>query len=236
MMKGKKNKIMLVVGSQNLRYVLKDFFEMMNYKVLAFSDGESAIRNYKNAFYHICLIDIELPKKDGYAVIQELHRINPDLPVILLVSTDNKEDRLKCFKSGCCDYVTKPFCTEDLLMRVEEVLRRNSKINKKIIRKNEDTVRIGEFTFHNNGLKLINDLQTHTLTKKEAQLLELLHEHQNKLIPREILIKEIWGESKTVASRSLDVFISKLRSYLKSEIVEIINIHGMGYLLRFKEL
>jgi len=222
---------MLVESSQNLRFVLKEQLEMMNYEVVAFGDGESAIRNLKTEFYHICLLDINLPKKDGYSVSKELHRINPDLPVIILTSTDCKEEKIKCFEAGCHDYVIKPFSTDELLFRVEAILQKSECTEKKNIRHNYDTIQISDFTFNYHNLTLFNDVQSRVLTKKEAQLLRLLHEHQNKLVPREILTKEIWGKSKTVTSRSLDVYISKLRSYLISEKVEIINVHGLGYLL-----
>ena len=227
----KKIRIMLVESSQNLRFVLKDFFETMNYAVVSFGDGESAIRSYKTGFYHICLLDVDLPKKDGYSVNKELHRINPDFPVILLTSSDSKDEKIKCFEAGCHDYVIKPFSTDELLLRVEAILQKSECTGKKNIRHNYDTIQISDFTFNYHNLTLFNDVQSRVLTKKEAQLLRLLHEHQNKLVPREILIKEIWGKSKAVASRSLDVYISKLRSYLISEKVEIINVHGLGYLL-----
>jgi len=258
-MNNKKAKIMLVEDSQNLRSVLKDYFEMMNYEVVDYGDGDAAIKGYQNGSCDICLLDIGLPKKDGYVVINELHNITPDLPVIFVTAKDSKEDRIKGFKAGCDDYVTKPFSTEELLLRIEAILRRSRGASKKVILHKEIIFNIGDFIFNYSELKLIKGEHVRMLTRKEAQLLRLLYEHKNKLVPREILIKEIWGESKAAMGRSLDVFLSKIRAYLKSDgentaehlnpdggrknrykvghepKVEVVNVHGTGYLLKVRE-
>ena len=258
-MKTKKTKVMLVEDSQNLRSVLKDYFEMMGYEVADYGDGESALKNYQNGSCDICLLDIGLPKKDGYAVIHELHNITPDLPVIFVTAKDTKEDRIKGFKAGCDDYVTKPFSTEELLLRMEAILRRCQSDNKKNIIPKEIIFNIGDFVFNYSELILTNGDYVRMLTRKEAQLLKLLYEHKNKLVPREVLIKEIWGDTKAAMGRSLDVFLSKVRSYLKLETevapdhinpgggrknkykagyepkVEIVNVHGTGYLLKVRD-
>ena len=256
-MNNKKAKVMLVEDSQNLRAVLKDYLEMMNYEVIDFGDGDAAIKGYQNGSCDICLLDIGLPKKDGYAVIKELHNITPDLPVIFVTGKDTKEDRIKGFKAGCDDYVTKPFSTEELLLRMDAILRRCRGDNKKNSLHKEIIFDIGDFSFNYSELKLIKNGNVHTLTRKEAQLLRLLYEHKNKLVPRDILIKEIWGDSKAAMGRSLDVFLSKVRAYLKSDEddavelnpeggrknkykpghepkVEILNVHGTGYLLKVR--
>jgi DNA-binding response OmpR family regulator len=257
-MKNKKTKIMLIEDSLNLRLVLKDYFEMMNYEVIDYGDGESAIKGYRNGCCAICLLDIGLPKKDGYAVIKELHSLTPDLPVIFVTAKDSKEDKIKGFKAGCDDYVTKPFSTEELLLRIEAVLRRCGGNNKTDLLQNDVIFTIGDFTFNYSELKLIHGEQIRMLTRKEAQLLKILYEHKNKLVPREILIKEIWGDSKAAMGRSLDVFLSKVRVYLKTDEdtpeslnpeggrknkykpghepkVEVINVHGTGYLLKIRD-
>ena len=258
-MKNKKTKVMLVEDSQNLRLVLKDYLEMMGYEVADYGDGESALKTYQNGSCDICLLDIGLPKKDGYAVIHELHNISPDLPVIFVTAKDTKEDRIKGFKVGCDDYVTKPFSTEELLLRIEAILKRCHANNKKNIIPKEIIFHIGDFIFNYSELILTNGDYVRLLTRKEAQLLKLLYEHKNKLVPREMLIKEIWGDSKAAMGRSLDVFLSKVRTYLKLETedtpdhinpdggrknrykagyepkVEIVNVHGTGYLLKVRE-
>ena len=258
-MKNRKTKIMLVEDSQNLRAVLRDYFEMMNYEVVDFGDGESAIKNYHQGICDICLLDIGLPKKDGYAIINDLRIIAPTLPVIFVTAKDTKEDRIKGFKAGCDDYVTKPFSTEELLLRVEAILRRcSSNITKQVFH-SDIIYTIGDFTFNYSEMQLIRENDVRMLTRKEALLLKLLYEHKNKLVPRDILMKEIWGDAKAALGRSLDVFLSKLRTYLKREDeyrpeniniggkrknkfklghepkVEIINVHGTGYLLKIRD-
>jgi len=250
---------MLVEDSQNLRLVLKDYFEMMNYDVIDFGDGEAAIKGYYKGCCDICLLDIGLPKKDGYMVINELHNISPELPVIFVTAKDSKEDRIKGFKAGCDDYVTKPFSTEELLLRMEAVLKRYGTNSKNNILSKEIIFEFGNIQFNYSELKLIKREKIFQLTRKEAKLLKLMYDYKNKLIPREIITKEIWGESKAAMGRSLDVVISKIRKYILSEEdelpkniitdkekrdsnkpcyepkVEIINVHGIGYILRINE-
>ena len=258
-MKNRKTKIMLVEDSENLRAVLRDYFEMMNYEVVDFGDGESAIKGYHNGICDICLLDIGLPKKDGYAIINDLHNIDPDLPVVFVTAKDSKEDRIKGFKAGCDDYVTKPFSTEELLLRIEAILKRYGIGTTKKTTHSEIVYNLGDFVFNYSEMQLIYKNNVRMLTRKEAQLLKLLYEHKNKLVPREILMKEIWGDAKAALGRSLDVFLSKLRMYIKLEAdhcpeniniegkrknkfksghepkVEIVNVHGTGYLLKIRE-
>jgi DNA-binding response OmpR family regulator len=259
MKNSKKTRIMLVEDSQNLRLVLKDYFEMMNYEVIDFGDGESTIKNYQHGCCDICLLDIGLPKKDGYAVISELRSITPDLPVIFVTAKDAKEDRIKGFKTGCDDYVTKPFSTEELLLRIEAVLRRCGTGRKIEVLNKEIVFYIGDQIFNYSELKLTKGEQECLLTRKEAKLLKLLYEHKNKLVPREVITREIWGDSKAATGRSLDVFLSKVRKHIKSDEedtpehlnpdgkrrnkyktghepkIEILNVHGMGYSLTIRE-
>ena len=258
-MKNRKTKIMLVEDSQNLRAVLRDYFEMMNYDVVDYGDGESAIKSYHSGICDICLLDIGLPKKDGYTIINDLRNMDPDLPVVFVTAKDSKEDRIKGFKAGCDDYVTKPFSTEELLLRVEAILRRSGVNETKKSLHSDIIYNIGDFVFNFSEMQLIYKDDVRMLTRKEAQLLKLLYEHKNKLVPRDILMKEIWGDAKAALGRSLDVFLSKLRIYLKLEAeysseniniegkrknkfkighepkVEIVNVHGTGYLLRIRD-
>jgi DNA-binding response OmpR family regulator len=236
-MKIKKIRILLVEKSPNLRWVLKDFFEMMNYELIDFENGETAIKKYKDGCCDICLLNIDLQKKNGYVVIEKLRNITPELPVIFISDRVCQEDKIMEFKAGCDDYVTKPFSTEELLFRIETVLKRCKNQSKKMSHQKEIIFYFGNLTFNYNNLKLICGVHVRILTKKEAQLLKLLCEHQNKLVPKEILLKEIWGDSKAADGRSLDVFISRIRTYLKineecKPIVEILNVHGIGYLLK----
>jgi len=229
-------------------------------KLLTFGDGETAIKGYQTGCCDICLLDIGLPKKDGYVVINELRSITPDLPVIFVTARDSKEERIKGFKAGCDDYVTKPFSTEELLLRVEAVLKRCGTHKKKDILPSDVIFHIGDLIFNFSELKLIKGEEECMLTRKEAKLLKMLYEHKNKLVPRDIITKEIWGDSKAAMGRSLDVFLSKVRKHVRSEDeespenlnpiggkrknkykaghepkVEIINVHGAGYLLKIRD-
>jgi DNA-binding response OmpR family regulator len=230
-MKNRKSKIMLIESSENLRFVLKDCLEKMGYKVSDFADGETAMRSYEHGSCDICLLNTELPKKDGYCVIRELHYITPDLPVIFVTEKERKTERIRAFEAGCEDYLTKPFGIDELLTRIEVVLNRNSIRGKRSNSAAETVFHIGDFTFNYHNKTVSNTLSSRILTRKEAQLLRLLCEYKNKLIPREIILKELWDESKAASGRSLDVYISKLRLYLQSNKVEILNVHGKGYLL-----
>jgi len=226
---------MLVENSQNLRLVLQEYFEKEGYEVLSFCDGESAVKSLKNSKFDICLLGTELQKKDEFAVLKELQNINPDLPVVFISEKDSKEDKIKAFNAGCTDFVSKPFSTDELLFRIEIILKRCAANEKKNVLQYDDIYKIGDFELVYKELKLKNGTQTRLLTKKETQLLKFLCEHQNKMIPREVLMKEIWGDSRASRGRSLDVFISKLRSYIKSGMADIINVHGEGYLLKIEE-
>jgi DNA-binding response OmpR family regulator len=254
----KKTKIMLVEDSKNLRLVLKDYFEMMGCDVIDFEDGESAMKAYYTGCCDICLLDIGLPKKDGYIVINELHEITPGLPVVFVTARDSKDDKIKGFKAGCDDYITKPFSTGELLLRMEAILKRCGSSCKKERSRKDVIFHLGDFIFNFSELKLIYKDRVRMLTRKEAKLLKFLYEYKNKLIPREIITKEIWGDSKAASGRSLDVFLSKIRRYLIVDVldingaqnfngerkhniegdrpkVEIVNIHGAGYLLRVRD-
>lgn len=258
-MKKSKGTIMLVEDSQNLRAVLKDYFEMLEYEVIDFSNGESAIKSFNLGIFDICILDIIMENKDGYAVIQEIRKIDPEIPVIFLTAKDSKEDRIKGFKLGCDDYVTKPFSTEELSLRIEAILRRNRKTqdDPDTIYK-EQIFKFGDYVLDFSAMELIHPKKTRTLTRKEAELLRLLCEHKNKLLPREVILKQIWGDEDFTVGRSMDVFLTKLRSYLNLDPVDpkyinpsggrrnkyidgyepkvqIINVHGTGFMLKVIE-
>jgi DNA-binding response OmpR family regulator len=237
-MKSKKiTTIMIIEESDNLRSVLKKYFETMNYKVIEVNDGESAIRSYKRKKCDICLLDTCLPNNDGYAVLKKLRNIDATLPVIFITSKDSKEDKIKGFTAGCDDYVTKPFSTDELLLRVEAVLRRCVPPRRELIQTTQDIIfHLGEIIFNYSELKLIKDEEKRKVTRKEAQILRILYENMNRLAPREVFVKEIWGEKNAAKGRSLDVFISKIRNHLLVEpTIKIISVHGMGYLLKVEE-
>lgn len=252
-----KGKIMLVDDSDNLRYVIKDYLEMSGYEVVDFSDGEIASKTFNRNLFDLCIIDIMMPGKDGFSLLQDIRKIDDFIPVIILTARASKEERIKGFKLGCDDYVAKPFSIEELALRIDAILRRCRKNMPNKDFYEEKIYKLGEFIFNYSAMQLIHPSITRTLTRKEAELLKLLCEHKNKLIPREIIMKEIWGEEDHAIGRSMDVFLTKLRSYLKVEDekhilpnkggrkpayetgyepkVEICNVHGTGFILKVKE-
>lgn len=259
-MENSKGKIMLVDDSENLRYVIKDYFELAGYEVVDFKDGETASKDYNTGKYDICIIDILLQNKDGFTLLQEIRKIDDYVPIIILTSNNSKTERIKGFRLGCDDYMAKPFSIEELELRVEAILKRCKRsvnhISKDLYE--EKIYKLGNFTFNYSGMQLIHPTITRTLTRKEAELLKLMLDHKNKLIPREIILKEIWGEDDRAVGRSMDVFLTKLRSYLQVDseshivprakgkrkvvyaegylpAVEICNVHGTGFMLKINE-
>lgn len=258
-MENSKGKIMLVDDSENLRYVIKDYFELAGYEVVDFKDGEMAAKAYNTGKFDLCIIDIMLPGKDGYSLLQDIRKIDDYTPIVILTSQASKEERIKGFKLGCDDYVAKPFSIEELDLRIQAILRRTKRGNAlpKVLYE-EKIYKMGNFTFNYSGMQLIHPKVTRTLTRKEAELLKLLLDHKNKLIPREIILKEIWGEEDHAVGRSMDVFLTKLRSYLHVDdeehiipkqpgkrkvtykdnyrpLVEICNVHGTGFMIKVAE-
>lgn len=258
-MEEKKYKIMLVDDSENLRCVLKDYLEMEGYSVVDFNNTDLASKNFNSNLYDLCIIDIMTAGKDGFTLLQDIRKIDGEVPVVILTARASKEERIKGFKLGCDDYVAKPFSLEELELRIRAILRR-CKIER-TARPNiyeEVVYKLGNFSFNYSALELIHARCTRTLTRKEADLLKLLCDHKNKLLPREIILKEVWGEEDHAVGRSMDVFITKLRSYLQIDdeefilpkekgkrkvqykegyepLVEIVNAHGTGFTLKVKE-
>lgn len=258
-MKNSKGTIMLVEYSQNLRAVLKDYLEMLEYEVVDFSNSETAVKAFNRNIYDICLLDVMAESKSGFEVIQDIRKIDPEIPVVFLTSFDSKEDKIKGFKMGCDDYITKPFSTEELALRIEAILRR-TKRSQPAVRNlyDEKIYKFGDFILNFSAMELVHPKKSRNLTRKEAELLKLLCEHKNKLLPREVILKEIWGDEDFSVGRSMDVFLTKLRSYINIEpvdpkyinpeggrrhkyiegyepAVQIINVHGTGFILKVRE-
>lgn len=249
---------MLVDDSENLRYVIKDYLELSGYEVVDFNNTDAAAKNFNTMIYDLCIIDIMTAGRDGFTLLQDIRRIDDNVPVIILTARASKEERIKGFKLGCDDYIAKPFSIEELELRMQAILKRYKRVLPTDNLYHERIYKMGNFTFNYTGLQLIHPKITRTLTRKESELLKLLLDHKNKLIPREIILKEVWGEDDNTAGRSMDVFLTKLRSYLlidgeehllpkakgKRKVVyeqgyepqvEIKNIHGSGFMLRIRE-
>lgn len=223
-------KILLLEDDTNLGFILREHLQLNGFEATLCVNGEDGINCFKKNRFDLCLVDIMMPKKDGFTFAREVREKDKDIPLIFLTAKSLKEDKIKGFKSGCDDYITKPFSIEELLLRINAVLRRT-----RGNRPEEDTqtqFEIGAFSFDYDHHLLSGKKVKYKLTPKEAQLLRLLCLYKNKTLERDTALREIWEEESYFAGRSMDVFISKLRKYLKEdESVQIISIHGKGFKL-----
>ena len=223
-----KIKMLLCEDDENLGMLLREYLEAKGYTTTLCPDGEAGFREFSKNKFDIAVLDVMMPKKDGFTLAQEIRQSNADLPIIFLTAKTLKEDILEGFKLGADDYITKPFSMEELVFRVEAILRRvRGKKNK------ESTLyHIGRFTFDTQKqLLTIDDKQT-KLTTKENELLSLLCSQANDILQRDFALKTIWIDDNYFNARSMDVYITKLRKHLKEDPqIEIINIHGKGYKL-----
>ena len=223
-----KLRILLCEDDENLGMLLREYLQAKGYNADLYADGESGYKAFLKGKYDICVLDIMMPKKDGFQLAQEIRTINSDVPVIFLTAKALKEDILEGFKLGADDYITKPFSMEELVMRIDAIMRRvKGKKGKEIT-----MYKIGKFTFDTQKQVLIVDDMSTKLTTKESELLSLLCAHVNEILERNFALKTIWIDDNYFNARSMDVYITKLRKHLKADpSIEIINIHGKGYKL-----
>lgn len=229
-MKEHKNNILLAEDDPNLGTVLKDSLEMENNYVELYTDGEQAWKAFNKDDFDICILDVMMPLKDGFTLAKEIKKVAPQMPIIFLTAKSMKEDKLEGFKLGADDYITKPFSFEELQLRIDAVMRR---VNSAMLPSDQqDEFTIGNYTYIDNERSLkLGDTIT-KLTTKEAELLKLLAHNINKIVDRDVALKSIWGNDNYFTGRSMDVYITKLRKYLKDDQqLEIVNIHGQGFKL-----
>lgn len=233
MKEDKKNiKILFIEDDPNLSMILKDYLEMVGYSVDHALNGEEGINLFNDNNYNLVILDIMMPKKDGFTVAKEIRYIDQVIPIIFLTAKNLKEDRIKGFEHGCDDYITKPFSTEELSLRIKAILKRCS-LSYQAATEPQSEFNIGKFTFDSNNLVLKSEGSERVLTRKESGLLKLLCINKNKLLPREMAMEAVWGDNDYFIGRSMDVFIAKLRKYLKPDPnVKIINVHGIGFKLQ----
>jgi DNA-binding response OmpR family regulator len=223
-----KVKIFMCEDDENLGALLKEYLEAKGFSVDLFADGDAGSRAFPKDKYDLCLLDVMMPKKDGFALGQEIRAASGEVPIVFLTAKTLKEDILEGFKIGADDYLTKPFSMEELLLRIEAILRRvNGKKNREV-----NTYFLGKFIFDTQKQLLNNGNQHVKLTTKESDLLSLLCANANEVLERNYALKKIWGVVDYFNARSMDVYITKLRKLLKDDpSIEIMNIHGKGYKL-----
>ena len=223
----KNSKILLAEDDANLGNLLSDYLKAKGYHTVLASNGEEAFNLFAKGTYNLCLLDVMMPVKDGFAVAKEIRKINTNIPIIFLTAKSMKEDTLKGFESGADDYITKPFSMEELLARINAVLRR-TQVNNEVA---EETIfSIGKYAFDYQKRRLTFDGEEQKLTSKENELLRLLCLNEGKVLERTYALKAIWEDDNYFNARSMDVYIAKLRKHLKrDENIEIMNIHGRGF-------
>lgn len=222
-------KILLAEDDRNLGTLLRNYLSAKNYETTLFSTGRQALEAYSPGLFDLCILDIMMPEMDGITVAKTIRKADPAIPVIFLTAKNQEEDIIEGFKSGADDYITKPFSMEELLYRIEAIFRRTAGT---VAAKEEEICHIGEYVFDNKRQILtIGDDQIN-LTTKESELLELLFKHKNEMLERNYALKSIWIDDNYFNARSMDVYITRLRKYLKKDpAVRILNIHGKGYRL-----
>jgi DNA-binding response OmpR family regulator len=222
-------KILLVEDDPNLGFVTQESLELQGFAVTLVKDGEKAYDAFLKESFDLCLIDVMLPVKDGFALAGEIRRINRQIPMIFLTAKSLKEDKIEGFRLGCDDYITKPFSMEELVLRIQAVMRR---ARPEAACGKEDEFGIGEYRFDHTHRILKHAAEEYKLTHKESELLRLLCLHQNAVLEREVALKLVWGDDSFFNARSMDVYITKLRKYLSADPrIEIVNIHGRGFKL-----
>ncbi len=228
-MEQKKHRVLLAEDDENLGSLLREYLQAKSFETHWVTNGEKAYNHFKEHPCDLLILDIMMPVMDGFTVARDIRMINRDIPIIFLTAKSMKEDVLRGFTLGGDDYITKPFNMEELLMRIEAVLRR-SKNNHNA--SNQRIYSIGEYTFDTRKQLLIRDGDEHKLTTKETELLKLLCNNSNNLLERDYALRTIWSNDSYFNARSMDVYITRLRKYLeKDPSVRILNIHGKGFKL-----
>jgi two-component system, OmpR family, response regulator len=224
-----KPKILLCEDDTNLGMVLKNYLELNDYDVTLERDGRLGLAAFQREKFDICLLDVMMPNMDGFALAEEVRDINPDVPLFFLSAKTMKDDIIQGYRLGADDYITKPFDSEVLLHKIKAILKRNEELHREEANAEFD---LGKYHFNPRLRELTVNGKTQTLSPKENELLKMLSEYKNDLLPRESALKRIWGSDTYFNGRSMDVYIAKLRKYLKEDSkIEIVNIHGNGFRL-----
>jgi len=222
-------RILLAEDDTNLGVLLRNYLSAKNYETDLFINGRQALNAFPTKSFGLCILDIMMPEMDGITLAKEIRRTNPGIPIIFLTAKNQEEDIIDGFKSGADDYITKPFSMEELLYRIEAILRR---LTSPVLSKNKESHTIGGYSFDPLKQMLLFKDESIKLTTKESELLELLCLHGNEILERNYALKTIWIDDNYFNARSMDVYITRLRKYLKKDpSVKILNIHGRGYKL-----
>ena len=232
-MEEQKIKILLVEDDTNLGFLLLEFLESNGFFVKLYRDGVSALNGFASSAFDFCILDVMLPKMDGFTLAEEIRKVNRKVPVIFLTARSMKEDKLKGFGIGIDDYVTKPFDEDELLFRIQSIL---SRVNPEESKEVKLVYQLGKYTFDVQNQELKFNNESKRLTTKESKILDVLAKSKNNIVPREEIMKAVWGETDYFIGRSLDVFVSKLRKHLQAEPkIKIETIPTVGVILNITD-
>lgn len=223
-------RILLVEDDTSLGLILSDQLRSDGYQVTLCSDGGEGFQRFNEGDYHICILDVMMPKMDGFTLARNIRKVNERIPILFLTAKSNDEDKVEGFRSGGDDYLTKPFNAEELTLRVAALLRR---VNIHVQATEDETrIQIGSYVFDTENYTLKHPSFNKVLTKKEAQILHMLCKMFNQVVPRSVILNAVWGQDDYFIGRSLDVFVTKLRKYLsEDERIVIQNVHSVGFKL-----
>jgi DNA-binding response OmpR family regulator len=223
-----KAKVLLAEDDANLSFVIKDNLQEAGYEVTHCADGEAAWQQFQKKGFDICLLDINMPLRDGFSLAKKIRGLSDVVPILFITAKSLQEDKIKGFETGADDYIIKPFSMQELLLRMDVFLRRTKKIQSDAA----EVFTIGQFQFYFSDLKITSTDGTSTLTQKEADLLKFFAQHPNKILKREEVLLHVWGKDDYFLGRSMDVFVTKLRKHLKADTnINLETIHGVGFRL-----
>lgn len=226
-------RVLLLEDDANLGFVLQEHLEMQGYVVALCPNGEAGTEAYRRERFDLCLVDVMMPKKDGFTFAREVRQTDDRTPIIFLTAKSLKEDKIEGFTLGCDDYVTKPFSMEELTLRIQAVLKRSAQVPS---REQERKHQIGAYVFDVERQILQRGEEERKLTSRESDLLHLLCVNMNRTLERDVALRAIWGNDNFFSGRSMDVFVSRLRKYLQHDPhVNIVNVHGKGFKLVITE-
>lgn len=234
-MEKKKGRILLVEDDRTLSTLVRDILEINKYEVVLCSNGEEGLATFKSQKFDLMLVDIMMPKMDGITMIKEIRRYDQRVPIIVISAKDMKDDKIEGFRAGADDYVVKPFSTDELLLRIDAILKRVQRAQEMLLTTTTEVIEFGNCKLDVGEQNLTIKNKTMHLTRKECDLIRLLAMKRNELLLREVALKAIWGDDDYFIGRSMDVFISRIRKYLKEDNkVEIVNVHGLGFKMMVK--
>ena len=222
-------KILLVEDDEALRFIVQDNLEQKNYEVNVAENGEVALDLFSKNNYHLIILDIMLPKIDGFEVAKKIRETDQQVPIIFLTARSMTEDKIKGLTIGGDDYIPKPFSMEELLLKIKIFLKRTQAPEPEYV-ESGNVKKIGEYIFNFEDLTLSHNSKSRNLTMKEAELIRFFAENRNKVLSRNDILERVWGTNDYFLGRSLDVFISRLRKYFKEDAhIKIVNLHGIGF-------